>query len=302
MSLPETDTGRTVSVVVAAQNARSTVVRCLAALEQQRRDGVGEIILVDNSSDGTADLVRQGFPAVEVIRQAGRALVPELWAVGILQGRGHIVALTTAEMVPEPGWARALLAAHATGLWAGVGGPILAAQELGRLDRAVYWLRYSGYAMPRPSAVVPDIAGDNASYPQQWLLSLRGRIGCQGFWDNEIHRLFRRCGGRLLYAPDAVVRYHGGIRFGPFARQRLVHGRRFGAHRVAGLRGTRRLLVIAVWPLTPLTFLARICRNALRAGDAASLTGALPGLLFLLGCWSTGELLGYLWGPAEDRR
>src|SRR5918911_3827848 len=123
MSHLEATSSRSLSVVVAAQNARATVARCLAALEQQRSDGVGEIILVDNSSDGTAELARQHFRGVEVVEQPGRALVPELWATGILQGRGPIVALTTAEMVPERGWSRALLAAHAAGPRAGGGGP-----------------------------------------------------------------------------------------------------------------------------------------------------------------------------------
>jgi hypothetical protein len=90
----------------------------------------------------------------------------------------------------------------------------------------------------------------------------------------------------------------GGESFGDFARQRLVHGRRFGAKRVERLQGARRWLLVAAWPLTPVTFLARIVREAAQAGGGTSLLRASPPLLWLLLCWSVGELQGYLTGPA----
>src|SRR5438876_69187 len=113
------------SVVIAAQNARTTVGRCLESVEAQRGCGIQQIILVDNSTDGTADFVRQRFPAVKVIEKTGSALVPELWGEGVLMSRAEIVALTTANMAPEAGWATALLDVYARDEWAGVGGVVL---------------------------------------------------------------------------------------------------------------------------------------------------------------------------------
>ncbi len=295
----ETTTPARLSVVVAAQDARATIGRCLQELEHQRPDGVAQLIVVANSSDGTADYVRQHFARVEVVEHRGWALVPELWGDGILRSREEIVALTTAQMVPDAGWARALLREHAGHSWAGVGGPILPAPGLGMLDQAVYWLRYSRYAARQPAGVVHDIAGDNASYRRALLLELSERIRREGFWEHEVHALLRQRGARLSCTPHAVMRYHGGTRFRHFARQRLSHGRRFGAQRIAHLGGIRRLLMPVVWPLTPAVFLARIWRDALRAGGSASLLKAMPVLLCLLICWSAGELLGYLSGKPE---
>jgi len=124
----------------------------------------------------------------------------------------------------------------------------------------------------------------------------------EGFWEPEIHALLRERGGRLLCTPEAVVRYQGCARAGEFARQRLAHGRRFGQDRIRRLPQPFRVLLLAAWPLTPVAFLARICRDALAAGSGASLIGALPALLWFLGFWSAGELLGYLSGVAGGPR
>lgn len=300
---PDTPAAPTrLSVVVAAQDARATVGPCLRALESQRADGVAQVILVDNSTDGTADHARRRFPGVEVVERAGGALVPELWGEGIRRSREDVVALTTAEMVADDGWARALLGAYAGRLRAGVGGAILPGPGLRLRERAVYWLRYSRYAAGRVTGPVRDIAADNGSYRRRQLAPFAERVRREGFWENEINAVLCRDGLELFAAPEAIVRYRGGTRFGRFARQRLAHGRRFGRRRMAGLARWQRPFLLAAWPLTPLAFLARIGRDALRAGQAGSLVGALPPLLWLLACWSVGELRGYLAGVLDAAR
>jgi glycosyltransferase involved in cell wall biosynthesis len=286
----------TLSVVVAAQNARECVAECLNVLEHQRPDGIAQIILVDNSTDGTASYVRQHFPAVHVVRRAGEALIPELWGEGILRSTAEIVGLTTGDMVPDAGWARALLRAYRDESWAGVGGIVLPAVGLGMVDRAVYWLRYSPYAAWRGAGPVDDIPGDNGSYRRAALCPFAQLVRREGFWETEVDALLRAQGAQLLLDSAVLVRYQGGTRFGDFARRRLIHGRRFGAQRISRLRGSQRLLLLAAWPLTPVAFLARIARNARAARGTGSLLGSMPALLPLLLCWSVGELTGYVSG------
>lgn len=282
------------SIVVAAQDARPAIDRCLRTIEAQRPDGIGQVTLVDNSADGTADYVRERFPSVEVVSIPGPALVPRLWAAGARRSREAIVVFTTAELVPEPGWARALLAAYADDRWAGVGGPILPGSGLGLAEQAVYWLRYSGHAAHPPAGEVADIAADNGSYRREILHRRAELLRRDGLWENELNAQLRREGERLYFSADAVVRYRGATRIGRFAVQRLAHGRRFGAWRRRTLRPAHRLLVVGGWPLTPLVFLARIGRNAWRAGGLGSLGRSLPVLLPLLAAWSIGEFVGYI--------
>lgn len=292
---PAEDDG--VAVVVAAQNARRTILPCLAALAAQ---GIGRIVVVANATDGTAEAVRAHFPEVELIALAGPRLVPELWAAGVLRCSEPLIALTNAHMLQAPGWAAALRAAFAREASAGVGGPIRQGRRLGLVDRAIYWLRYSRYAADGLAGPVGDIAGDNAAYRRAALVPYAERIRTAGFWENEIHMLLHAEGKALAWAPAALAEYQGGESFFRFAGQRIAHGRRFGAERMRARTGVRKLLTIAVWPLTPFAFFARIAANTRRVGGAADLAAVLPLLLALLACWSGGELLGDLLGaPAE---
>jgi hypothetical protein len=283
------------TVVVPYQGARRALVTCLVALEQQTTS-IRQIIVVDNSPDGMADAVRSRFPTIDVVRVAGDQLVPHLWAAGILRSRAAVVALTTAHMLPGPAWAHEMLQAHAGSDCVGVGGPIFPAPRLGLVDQAIFWLRYNRYAGEGQRGPVQDIAGDNASYRRSALLAHGERIRDQGFWEPEIHALLRAEGGQLAFAPAASARYQGKESYFLFARQRLFHGRRFGAQRLLARRGPLRLVTVAAWPLTPFAFFARIARNTCLAGGGTSLARMWPLLLGLLACWSSGELLGYVIG------
>jgi hypothetical protein len=282
------------AVVIACQAGGPALPRCLEALEQQRSDGVAEVIVVGSVEPGLVAELRARFPNVQLLERAEAALVPELWGAGVVHSRQEIVALATAEVIPEAGWARSLLRAYQAGDWAAVGGAIKPGSRLGPADRAVYWLRYSRYAAARPDQEVDDIAGDNGSYRlaqiEPWLEEIRRT----GFWEYELNRKLRARGGRLFHASQANVRYLGGERLAVFARQRLSHGRRFGRERVAGRPALVRLAYLLAWPLTPPVLLARIARNAARGGQLASFASSLPALAPLLLCWSFGELLGYL--------
>ena len=285
-----------ISVVVAAQNGRATVEWCLRALEEQRKDGIAEIIVVDNSTDGTASLVREQFPGVDLVERSDSALVPELWAQGVLRARQPIVALTTTQMAVAPGWARTLIRLHQTHSWGGVGGPIFQASGLRLADQAVYWLRFGRWGGADCEGVVHDLPGDNVSYQRARIVDFDETIRRDGFWENEIHAVLRQSGAQFYAEADASARFLGHTSIQELASQRLVHGRRFGARRTASVPFVRRALFVLAWPLTPAVFLARLFARARRAGGAASFVRSLPWLLYLLAWWSTGELLGYLFG------
>ncbi len=290
----------TLSVVVAARNGRATVEPCLRALEEQRKDGIVEIIVVDHSTDGTASIVRERFPEVEIVERADSALVPELWAEGVLRARQSIVALTTTQMAVSPGWARTLIRLHQTHPWGGVGGPIFQARGLRLADQAVYWLRFGQWGGANCQGVVHDLPGDNVSYQRARILDFDETIRRDGFWENEIHAVLRQSGARFYAESEASARFLGHTSIRELASQRLVHGRRFGARRVASASFVRRSLFVLAWPLTPAVFLARLFARARRAGGTLSFVRSLPWLLYLLAWWSSGELLGYLLGEFAD--
>ena len=46
-----------ISVAVASHNARSSIEACLSALVAQQREAGAEIVVVDNSTDGTTEII-----------------------------------------------------------------------------------------------------------------------------------------------------------------------------------------------------------------------------------------------------
>ena len=75
------------SVVVGSHNARTSVRDCLDSISRQRNEHDTEIVVVDNSTDGTAEIVNAEFPCIELIPAPASALGKSL-----VLGRGSLAA------------------------------------------------------------------------------------------------------------------------------------------------------------------------------------------------------------------
>src|SRR5262245_35063413 len=128
----------TLSIVVGSQNARSTVTECLQALCRQQDGCETEVIVVDNSTDGTDAIIAGQFPSMKLMRMPASCLVPELWEAGIRASAGSVVAITTAHCVPDDHWVQEVLKAHHETAYAGIGGAIENHESGGLVEWAVY--------------------------------------------------------------------------------------------------------------------------------------------------------------------
>jgi hypothetical protein len=293
--------GARVTVVVAATDARATVGVSLARFAEEVR-GLGDVLLMDASRDGTADEVERALPGgVRVLRRAPGALAPELWRDGLEASETPLVAFTTAVMVPQPGWLGALVERlEATGA-AAVGGPIEPAGALGPVGRAVYLARHVKYLRPVREDARIEPPGDNALYRRDRLDEVRS-AWAGGFWEAEVHRALLSRGERLAMAHDAAVTYHGGARLGGLVRQRLRHARRYGADRSSRIGLAERLARTAAAPAVPWVMGCRALSALLVRGRAIGpWVLAFPALALLLAAWATGEALGVCGGRRCSR-
>ena len=71
------------SIVLASQNALDSAVECLRAVQTQSNESEIEIVVVDNSTDKTAEKIKSEFPQIRLIEALNNILIPELWAIGI---------------------------------------------------------------------------------------------------------------------------------------------------------------------------------------------------------------------------
>ena len=282
-----------VSVIVASHNAKETIAKCLAAIREQQEGQNVEILVVDNSTDGTTEILRQRFPNVNLIVERPSALIPELWATGIRQSVGQVVAITTAHCIPDEGWLAAILRAHESPV-AAVGGAIESDPEVGIVDWAIYFCRYSPYMLPFHEREAVDLAGDNASYKRVHLdnveLSWRN-----GFWEPAVHAELRNAGLQLLLTPAIVIRHKRSFSVWGFIVQRFHHGIQFGRERAARFKTPMRIVYFLLSPIIPVLYVARIARQViLKRGLWDKFLLAFPAMSVFLIAWTLGEAIGYL--------
>lgn len=100
----------TVSVVVLNYNGLHHLKGCLDALAAQTFGGF-ETILVDNdSSDGSADFVREGYPGVRVIEAGANLGFAAGNNLGFAHARGELIITLNNDTRAEPEWLRRLIA------------------------------------------------------------------------------------------------------------------------------------------------------------------------------------------------
>ena len=283
---------RELSVVIGSVDAERAIRTCVASVIESCRAIDTEIILVDASNDGTAEIAGADFPDVQVIEMPRDTLVPRLWSEGVRRARGEKIALLTANCEVNARWARELAAAIDAGA-TGAGGPVALAQDASRVDEAIYFSRYSAFLPSAFSGVkrVRDIAGDNAMYHAASLLRHMASFS-DGFWEVEFHEIIRREGKYLVMCAAAPITFGHANTLDMISRQRFLHGRHFGAWRVAHRRANAARVIIS-GPFVPLVLFQRIARTAWKSrADRKRFISAAPLILRLAARWSLGEIFG----------
>jgi len=281
------------SVVVASQNASHSVGDCLRSLEKQLSNGAIEIVVIDNSTDKTREIIEREFPSVKLVKAPNDKLIPELWGIGINESVGEFVALTTSHFVASENWTSEILRAQQQP-HAGIGGAIENEERAGIVSWAVYFCRYSPYMLPFGQTEVEDFAADNASYKRCDLERVKNTMR-DGFWETFVHKEMLKKGMSLLKTPDIVTFHQKSFTFAGFMNQRFWHGRQFGEARSAEMPAARRAVFVLLSPAIPLIYLARITRRVFdKKRNVGKFVMSLPVLTMFLLSWSLGEFTGYL--------
>lgn len=103
--------GTEVSLVISVWNRRDDLADNLRSIREQTVPP-GEVIVVDNAStDGTAEMVREEFPEVRLIRMPhDRYGACETFNIGFASARGKYVGILDDDVVLPPDWVERMLA------------------------------------------------------------------------------------------------------------------------------------------------------------------------------------------------
>lgn len=240
-----------VSVVVVNWNTGELLERCIASVEAERGTVRLETIVVDNgSTDGSQEIVRQTFPEVRLIANAGNLGYSAANNQGIQASTGRYVFLLNSDTAVQAGALRALVDYGDTNHDAGIIGPQLLNSDgtlqpsggrfptllttmadlvgLGRLTGRPRYGTRRDYSMP---AVVDEVSGAAMLVRGEVIKQVGGldESFAWGYEDVDLCRRAHRAGWQIHYVPSAKVRHEWGAsrRLAPAATVVMaVEGRR----------------------------------------------------------------------------
>jgi GT2 family glycosyltransferase/SAM-dependent methyltransferase len=216
------------SVVVCTRDRPADLEVCLSAITRQRQLP-GEIVVVDNSSDGTAAAICARFPGVRHVHEP-RPGLSRARNAGIAACTLDLIAFTDDDVEVHPGWAGELVRAFADSpAVEAVTGLVLPAEldtpaqrffqfELGGFGSGCLPVRYDRHFLDAAARQGPQVwrigAGANMAFRRSVFQRVglfderlgAGAAGCSE--DSELWYRILAAGGSCLYEPRAVVHHH----------------------------------------------------------------------------------------------
>lgn len=299
-SLLESDSF-TVSVIIASYNARALTLQCLHSIIPQAEALGAEVIVVDSSSDGTDQLIRQSFPSIMLYHFHERKYLDEAKNIGVSHATGDIVAFIDGDCIADPNRLENIIAAHKDG-YEIVGGAVLNNPDNSLVGWAYYFVEFSRW-MPRPAGrVVSILAGGHTSYSRaifhqrSFSTSQSGTKFCG---DTIFHAGLRHSGKQLYFCPS-IIGYH---LYPGTSRQFLLHVIQHGFDSGKALVQSRAfspflmIVLILLGPFLPLMKVWLIVWRTLRNGTMIKeLFAVFPLVVLGSTCWMVGEWVGYVRG------
>jgi GT2 family glycosyltransferase len=290
-----------VSVIVASYNSSRTIERCLESLQRQKGAPDYEVLVVDSSTDDTAERVASRFPDVRLFTFAERKYPGDARNAGIARARGAILAFTDADCIVDENWIAEIVKAHESPRPI-IGGSVDNANPESYVGWGYYFCEFSHWMPQLPAATLVEIPTCCLSL-KRWAFDKYGPF-LEGVYcsDTDFNWKLARAGHPPLFVPSIKVSHINVDNLPRFLKHEPMHGRAFARlrARVEGFSRSRRLLYIALSPLLPLLLWFRVARLALaHARTRGRFLAASPVVLAGFAAWSLGELAGYL-SPSRD--
>jgi glycosyltransferase involved in cell wall biosynthesis len=288
-----------ISVVVASKVGAPFIDQCLNSLAKEAAELEAEVIVVAAGQSSYAAHLAAAFPWTKVVHAADLSKVPALRRRGVDEAKAEIVAIIEEHCSAAPDWLNRALAAHSTGIYGAVGGPIVDYDYSRLRDWVVYFLEYNGALPPYPRGETFELNDANIAYRRESLISHRNLLN-DGYWPMTMHPTLISKGIKLLSVPDMIVHHRGPFNFGYYLHQRYLFSRAFAGVRAEGQSAVRRAAYLAGAPVVPIVLLARMASRVVQKRcRVGKFVATLPLMIPALIVFVAGEWVGYLLGPGD---
>jgi glycosyltransferase involved in cell wall biosynthesis len=283
-----------VCALVCVYNGADTIGRCIESLlEQDYPKEFYEIIVVENgSTDKTTEIVEQ-YP-VRLFHSPVRGLSPAR-NYGIAQTDADVIVFTDADCIAVPNWVSDLAKPFEDPKVGGVGGPI---RDYVHPDRSFEEM-FAEECKPLVTYIsgenefLPHLTGANCSYRRSMLNQI-GNFNARLPTGEDIDIAWRiqlEAGGKIVYAPDAIIYHHHRSSREGLARQYrqygfgeimldTIFGKYPGYPRTLGFQVRRILGQTAALPRYAVSTVIRQIRY--KRGKATEYQAVAPRLWFLI--------------------
>lgn len=289
------------SVILPTSDDFSTIRQTVRALSKQACCKTMELVIV-------APGEKIEIPETEVSMFAGTRVVyggPIKTSnisrcAGVRAASAPYIVLSEDHSFPEPGWAEALLAAHADG-YAVVGPVVVNANPKSTISWANLVLEYGPWLDGSARREMENLPGHNSSYDRSVLMSYGDNLERMFEIDSVIQRDIASRGLRMILEPKAKTRHLNFSRIRASIPLRFNCGRSFAGHRVIGWSLPKRVVFALGAPLIPIVRLTRVLRML---GGSERYSWLIPRIIPML-CMAVvtdglGEMAGYILGPGDS--
>lgn len=288
------------SVIIASRDTSQTIEDCLNSLERQKCRNLAEIIVVDCSTDGTAEIIKNKFPDVILIECKNKLPSANLKALGIMASNGEILAITEAYCIAAVHWFSSILKAHDS-TYPVISGAVDPVHFNNTTSWATYFCEYGSFMLPFKKGFYNEMTGNNISYKRNILENYFPEIQDRGFWKVFLQWELQKAGIPMITEPNILVYHNKNCRFSTFLRKRYYFGRCFGGMRKNKLSYIQTIFYITITPLLPLLFTYRLSKQIIpKRRYMREYVVSLPLLFLFFANWSVGELCGYIFGAGNS--
>src|SRR2546428_760297 len=198
----------TLTVIIPCYNSERTIRQCLNSIISQQTDVEFDVIVVDSSSDQTAQIVEHEFPSVRLIKLNERAFAGVARNVGIRATRAPYCLMIDSDCVAEPDLIERAMARHREDNYAAVGGSLANGTPQSISGTIGYLIEFKEFMPSAPMRLVQSVPTANVTYRRETL----ERYGCfdEVMWlaeDILLHWKMFHAGERILFDPSIKVQH-----------------------------------------------------------------------------------------------
>jgi len=196
----------TLTVIVPCYNSERTIRQCLTSIINQRTSVEFDVIVVDSSSDQTAQIVEREFPSVRLIHLNQRTFAGAARNVGTRATRATFCLMIDSDCIAEPDLIERAVTRHREDNYAAVGGSLANGTPRSLSGWIGYLIEFKEFMPSAPRRLAKGMPTANITYRRETLERYGGFDDDMWLTEDLLFNGKLSSGGeRLLFDPAIKV-------------------------------------------------------------------------------------------------